>query len=359
MLKKLDIYIIKKFLGTFFLTLALFILIAIVFDVVEKLEDFMGDKVPLSEIIFDYYLNFIPYFATLFTPLFLFVAVIFFTSRMAYRSEIVAILNSGITFHRMLLPYFIAAGLVTVLNIYANHWIIPDANKKSFAFTDAHVGYTPHNPGNNIHMQIARDEFMYIENFNISDSSGYKFAYEKFEDGKLLYKMRSDRIVWNAANKKWNLKNYAERFNDSIRESVRFGKDTLLFYNFIPNDLKHDVHAMKSLNARELNARIKELKMRGADDVKSYEIEKYMRTSFPFAIPILTLIAIALSSRKVRGGIGLHIGLGIAISFTYLLLLQFSQTFATNGNLPAVIGVWIPNLMFAVLAVFLYRLAPK
>lgn len=359
MLKSLDIYIIKKFLGTFFLTLALFILIAIVFDVVEKLEDFMTDKIPISEIILEYYINFIPYFAALFTPLFLFVAVIFFTSRMAYGSEIISILNSGITFNRMLVPYFIASLLITALNIYANHWVIPDANKKRLAFTDAHVGYTPHNPGENIHMQVAKNEFMYMENFNVGDSSGYKFSYEKFDSNQLLYKMRSDRILWNAKTQTWDLKNYAERFNDSLKESVHFGKDTLISYNFVPNDLKRDAHAMETLNARELNARITELRMRGADDITFYEIEKYKRTSFPFAIPILTLIAVSLASRKVRGGIGLHIGFGIAISFTYILFLQFSQTFATNGNLPAVIGVWIPNLIFGIVAIFLYRMAPK
>lgn len=359
MLKSLDIYIIKKFLGSFFLTLTLFILIAIVFDVVEKLEDFMTDKIPLREIILEYYLNFIPYFAALFTPLFLFVAVIFFTSRMAYGSEIISILNSGITFNRMLVPYFIASLLITVLNIYANHWVIPDANRKRLAFTDAHVGYTPHNPDENIHMQVSRNEFMYMENFNVGDSSGYKFSYEKYENDQLLYKMRSDRILWNAESKTWNLKNYAERFNDSLKEKVHFGKDTLISYNFVPNDLKRDEHAMETLNARELNSRISELKMRGADDITFYEIEKYRRTSFPFAIPILTLIAVSLASRKVRGGIGLHVGFGIALSFTYILFLQFSKTFATNGNLPAVIGVWIPNLIFAIVAIFLYRMAPK
>jgi len=357
--KTLDTYIIKKFLGTFFLTLALILLIAIVFDIVEKLEDFMNDKIPVWEIITEYYINFIPYFAALFGPLILFVAVMFFTARMALRSEIIAILNSGITFHRLLVPYFIASLLITALNIYANHWVIPDANKKRLAFTDAHVGYTPHNPDENIHMQVARNEFMYMENFNVGDSSGYKFSYEKFNNGKLNYKIRADRVLWNAKNKKWDLKNYAERFNDTISESLRFGKDTMVQYNFVPDDLKRDEHAMETLNATELNARITELQMRGADDVTFYQIEKYKRTSFPFAIPILTLIAVSLASRKVRGGIGLHIGLGIAISFTYILFLQFSQTFATNGNLPAVIGVWIPNLIFAIIAVFLYRLAPK
>jgi lipopolysaccharide export system permease protein len=359
MFKRLDLYIIKKFLSTFIVALAMFIVIAIVFDVVEKLEDFLSDKIPLSEIILDYYLNFIPYFAILFTPLFLFISVIFFTSRMAYRSEIIAVLNSGITFNRMLIPYFTAALLVTVLNIYANMWVIPNANKTRLAFEDAHIGWKPHNPDNNLHFQIAKNEFMYIENFNLTDSSGYKFAYEKFNNGKLIYKLRADRLQWNAKNKKWLVKNYAERTNDSLKETLRFGKDSLIQYHFTPSDLKRDDNAMEALNATELDKKIAELKMRGADDVSFYEIEKYKRMAFPFAIPILTLIGVSLSARKVRGGSGLHIGIGIALSFAYIMFQQVSKTFSTNGNLPAIIGVWIPNVVFGTIAIFLYRLAPK
>ncbi|MBX7141002.1 MAG: LptF/LptG family permease [Chitinophagales bacterium] len=359
MLKTLDRYIIKKFLSTFIVALAMFILIAIVFDVVEKLEDFLSKQISLKEIIFDYYLNFIPYFAVLYTPLFLFIAVIFFTSRMAYRSEIVSVLNSGITFNRLLVPYFISALAITALNIYANMWIIPDANKTRFAFEDAYIGWKPHNPDNNLHFQIAKNEFMYIENFNLTDSSGYKFAYEKFNNGKLIYKLRADRLQWNAKNKKWLVKNYAERTNDSLKETLRFGKDSLIKYNFTPNDLKRDDNAMEALNATELDEKIAELKMRGADDISFYEIEKYKRTAFPFAIPILTLIGVSLSSRKVRGGSGLHIGIGIALSFSYIMFQQVSKTFSTNGNLPAIIGVWIPNVVYGTIAVFLYRLAPK
>jgi lipopolysaccharide export system permease protein len=359
MLKTLDRYIIKKFLGTFIVALAMFIVIAIVFDVVEKLEDFLSDQIPLNEIIFEYYLNFIPYFAVLFTPLFLFISVIFFTSRMAYRSEIVAILNSGITFNRLLIPYFTAALLVTALNIYANMWLIPDANKTRLAFEDAHIGWKPHNPDNNLHFQIAKDEFMYIENFNLADSSGYKFAYEKFDSGQLTYKLRSDRIQWDAKSKMWRVKNYAERTNDGLYESLRFGKDSLIRYHFTPTDLKRDDNAMEALDAAELNRKIAELKLRGAEGITYFEIEKYKRTAFPFAIPILTLIGVSLSSRKVRGGSGLHIGIGIALSFAYILFQQVSKTFSTNGNLPAVIGVWIPNVLFGAIAAFLYRLAPK
>lgn len=358
-IKILDRYIIKKFLGTFFLTLALFILIAIVFDVTEKLEDFLDGKVPLSEIIFDYYFNFIPYFAVLFTPLFLFVAVIFFTSRMAYRSEIVAILNSGITFNRMLLPYMISAGLVAGLNIYANHWLLPNSNKIRIAFEDEYVGYKPHNTGRDIHMQIAKDQFVYLESFNFDDSTGYKFSYEQFSNGNLNYKMRAEKIKWSGKEKKWLLKNYMVRTNNDMKETLKTGKDTLISYNFLPKDFEKKLNEVYTMNARELNQVISELTMRGADNIAFYEVEKYKRTAFPFAIFILTLIGVSLASRKVRGGIGLHIGIGIAISFAYILFQQFSQTFSTNGELPPIIGVWIPNIIFGVVAVYLYRRAPK
>jgi lipopolysaccharide export system permease protein len=217
----------------------------------------------------------------------------------------------------------------------------------------------PHNPDNNLHFQIARNEFMYIENFNLADSSGYKFAYEKFNDGKLLYKLRADRIQWDAKKKTWEVKNYAERTNDSLNETLRFGRDSLVHYNFTPSDLKRDENAMEALNEKELNAKIAELKMRGADNITFFEVEKYKRTAFPFAIPILTLIGVSLSSRKVRGGSGLHVGIGITLSFTYIMFQQVSKTFSTNGNLPAVVGVWIPNVIFGIIAAFLYRLAPK
>ncbi|MBA3648361.1 MAG: LptF/LptG family permease [Chitinophagales bacterium] len=358
-LKKLDIYIIKKFLGSYLLTLLLFIIIAIVFDITEKLENFLDQKISLSTIIFTYYLNFIPYFAILFTPLFLFVAVIFFTSRMASRSEIIAILNSGITFNRMLFPYFIASAMVTALNIYANHWLVPDANKTRIAFENQYISKQANNSDRNIHEQVAKGEFIYMESFDFSDSSGYRFSFEKFDDGKLLYKLRADRIVWRNKSQEWELKNYAVRINDTMSEKLWFGKDTLIRYNIKPKDFQQNLKEITTLNAKELNDVIVDMKLKGADNVAFYEVEKYQRTSFPFAIFVLTLMGVSLASRKIRGGIGLHLGLGIALSFIYILFLQFSKTFSTNGNLPAIIGVWLPNIIFGAIALFLYRKAPK
>lgn len=355
----MDRYIFRRFLGTYLVTLSMFVLIAVVFDVVEKLEDFLSKKIPLSEILLDYYLNFIPFFAVLFTPLFVFVSVIFFTSRMAFRNELVALLSAGISFRRLLIPYLVTSSLIAAFNIYANHWLLPPANRVRLAFTNTYIGWTQHNPDRHVHMQVAPGHFIYIENFTVSDSTGYRFAYEIFDQHRLVYKLRAERIHWNAAQQQWSVKNYMERILGDSLERLRGGKDSLIAYPFTPGDLKRDRHAMESLNARELNARIAELRMRGATNVSAYEVEKHRRTSFPFAIPVLTLIGVSLSSRKVRGGVGLHVGLGILLAFTYLLFLQFSQTFATSGALPAYVAVWIPNLVFVVLAIWLLYKAPK
>jgi lipopolysaccharide export system permease protein len=355
----IDRYIIRKFLGTFFFIFILIVAICIVFDITEKLENFIDGHVSLYTIVFVYYINFIPYIGLLLTPLILFIAVIFFTSRMAANSEIVAILSTGITFNRMLRPYFISAAIITALNIYANNWLVPNSNKTRIAFEDRYVNSSWYSAETNIHMQVDKGVFVYMQSYNYSDSSGYKFAAEKFIDGNLVYKLKTDRITWDAKSKKWKMKNFSVRRNGKMSESLYYGKDTAIAYNFSPKDFGRKVGEIVTLNARELDEVIAEEKMKGADDVPFYEIEKYKRTAFPFAIFILTLIAVSLASRKVRGGIGLHIGLGIALSFSYILFQQLSTTFSTNGNLPSWIGVWIPNLIFAIIAFALYRRAPK
>ncbi len=355
----IDRYIIRKFLSTFFFALILFLIIAIVFDITEKLDDFIDGKIPLYEIVFTYYFSFIPYFAILFTPLFLFVSVIFFTSRMAANSEIVAILNSGMTFRRMLVPFFIAATFIMLLNIYANHWVVPEANKRRVGFENTYINTSWNVYESNLHMQIDKGLFMYLQNYNFSDSTGYRFAIEKFTGDNLVYKLRSDRVVWNYPTHQWKVYNYTERRNGRMTESLHQGKDTLVTYNFSPKDFARKVDEASTLNAHELNDVIADEQMRGSENVPSFEVEKYKRTSFPFAILILTLIGVSLASKKTRGGTGLNIGLGIALSFSYILFQQFSSTFSINGNLPAIIAVWIPNALYLLIALVLLRLAPK
>jgi lipopolysaccharide export system permease protein len=335
-------------------------IIVIVFDISEKLDNFIDNNASLHSIIIDYYLNFIPYFAVLFAPLFLFIAVIFFTSRLAANSEIIAILNSGVTFNRLLRPYLICACIIALLDLYANNWLIPDANKARLKFENTYVNDPYVSSTSNFHFQLEKNLFLYLENFDYADSLGYKFAIDKFNNnGKLVYKLRGERAKWDYSKKSWNVENYTIRQNDSMQESLWSGRDTLLKLNFVPKDLKNDVRDVATLNARELNEYIDLQKLRGTSNIAFYEVEKYRRTSFPFAIIILTVIAVAMSSHKMRGGTGLHLGVGIAISFLYILFLQFSTTFSTNSNLPAVIGVWIPNVIFGIIAIYLYLKAPK
>lgn len=353
--KILDIYIIRKFLGTFFFALGLIILIAIVFDISEKIDDFMERNAPFNAIVFDYYLNFIPYFCNLFSPLFIFIAVIFFTSRMAANTEIVAILASGISFKRMLVPYMVAATVLASLSFYLNNWVLPHSNDKRIAFETKYIKNPFVYRNRNVHRQVAPGQYIYFDSYNNFDKTGYQFSYEKFENGKLTYKLLSDRIFWDSLKNKWTIEDYFIRTIDSLHEEIKSGyrMDTVL--KFHPSEFSRRINYIETMDYAQLNEFIRTEKMRGSEEVVFYLIEKYRRVSFPFATFILTLIGVSLSSKKIRGGIGGQIGAGILLSFTYIMFMQISTTFATNGNVPALMAVWIPNIVFAVVALLLLR----
>lgn len=359
MFKKIDMYIIKKFLGTFFYAISLIVLIAVVFDISEKVDDFLDSKAPFKAIVFDYYLNFIPYFANLFSPLFTFIAVVFFTAKMAADTEIVAILGSGISFKRMLLPYFIAASILAILSFSLNNFVIPKANQKRLAFENTYIRNPYRNNEINIHRQIRPGEFIYFESYNNQNDIGYKFSLEKFKQGKLTYKLMSDQVMWDSLSSKWKVLNYYVRTISEKKETVVKGEvlDTVL--NFHPTDFGTRLNNIETMNLFQLNQYIKDERLKGADTIAFYEIEKYNRIALPFATFILSLIGVALASRKVRGGIGLHIGVGILISFAFILFMQISNTFAIYGGVPPAIAVWIPNVLFGILGVYLLRIAPK
>ncbi|MCX6268050.1 MAG: LptF/LptG family permease [Bacteroidetes bacterium] len=358
-MKTIDIYIIKKFLGTFFFTLVLLIFIVIVFDISEKIDDFLRHDAPLKAIIFDYYLNFVPYFINLFSYLLTFIAVIFFTSRMASDSEIVAILSSGISFRRMLFPYFISALVLGLLSFFLANFIIPYTNRSMFAFEKRYINNPKEFSDQNIHKQISPGTFIYFENFNIHNNSGWKFTLEKFEGQNLVYKLMSERIEWDSLRLRWKISNYYFRKLDGMTESITKGDklDTLL--PFKPADFTEDVEEVKIMNYFTLQEQIKKKELRGDADLIKFKVKKYERIAFPFATLILTLIGVSVSSRKVRGGIGFHLGLGLALTFIYILFMQIFTVFATFGDLPPMIAVWIPNIIFGFIAFFLYRIAPK
>jgi lipopolysaccharide export system permease protein len=358
-LTTIDFYIIRKFLGTFFFAILLIIFIAVIFDFSEKIDDFLENNAPLSGILFDYYLNFVPYFAVLFSPLFTFIAVIYFTSRMAYNTEIIAIITSGVSFHRLLIPYFISAVIITIFSFVLNNYVIPSANEKRLIFEENYYRNAPVYRKRNIHKQIEPGVFVYLENFNVSNNYGRKFSIEKFEDGKLVSKLISDDIVWDTTKNKWNIRNYFIRNYDDEHQSIITGWRIDTTINMHPQEFKRRKEAVQAMTLNDLNDFINIQKLQGATNIDELLIEKHRRFSFPFSSFILTLIGISVSSRKVKGGIGVHIGAGLLISFTYIFFMQFSAQFSISGAFPPFIAVWIPNIIFAVVAGFLYKLAPK
>ena len=355
---KIDLYIIKKFLGTFFFAIILIISIAVVFDFSEKLDDFMAKDAPFKAIIFDYYLNFIPYFANLFSSLFTFIAVIFFTSKMAYDTEIIAILSSGVSFKRIMLPYLVSATIIAVFSYLLVSYIIPPANKVRIEFEEVYIKNKYRNNDKNIHKQLKPDFYIYMNNYQTNRNIGYKFSIEQYKNGKLTDKLFSDYIEWKEDLQKWRIKNYYIRHYTRKGETIESGKikDTIL--NMVPKDFGRRLKIVETMNNKELDEFIKEEQMHGVS-VDAYLIEKHRRIAFPFSTFILTLIGVSLASRKLKGGIGMHIGVGILLSFTYILFMQISSVFATSGNLHPMIAVWIPNIIFLFIGIYLYKKAPK
>jgi len=356
----LDWYIIRKFLGTFFFTIALIVAIAVIFDLSEKIDDFLENNAPAKKIIFDYYFNFIPYFAVLFSPLFTFITVIYFTSRMAYNTEIIAILSSGVSFNRLLVPYFVSAFALTMFAFTLNNYVIPHANRRKLAFEETYYHNSPRVVRErNIHKQIEPGIYIYLETFNTVSNNGRKFSMEKFEEGKLVSKLFSEEIRWDTLKNKWQLRNYYIRDFKNESQTVRQGREADTTINLSPEEFRRRDNAVEAMNLGELNQFIKEQKLQGASDIDLYLIEKHRRFSFPFSAFILTLIGVSVSSKKAKGGIGMQLGIGLLISFSYIVFMQFSSQFAIGGAFSPFIAVWIPNVLFAFVAAFIYRLAPK
>ena len=358
--KKLDLYISKKFIMSFFMSLLLIIGIVIIFDISEKIEYFVSNKAPLKAIIFDYYLNFIPYFVNMFSPLFVFITVIFFTSRMAADSEIIAILSGGVSYARMLVPYLASAFLITLLSLGLNFYVIPRSNATRVEFESKYI--KRHNNFNlkNIHYQIAPGQFVYIESFSRWNNTAYKFTIENIEGNRITRKVSAESAAWDSTMDGWKMRrvftrDYSEGLEDrvSYKESV----DTVIALKI--KDLFVNEKTVETLSMGQLNELIATQKMRGDTNVMYALIEQNRRWAMPFSAIILTIIGVTLSSKKKRGGIGWNIGIGIALAFSYILFLRFSEMFVYTDTLPPGIALWIPNILFAIIAIVLYRLAPK
>jgi lipopolysaccharide export system permease protein len=359
--KRIDKYIIRKFLGTFFFSIVLILTIAVVFDFAEKIDNFMEKEAPIKAIIFDYYFNFIPYFATLFAPLFVFISVIFFTSKMAVNTEIIAILNSGMSFKRMMWPYLISAVVIAVFAFLLTNFIIPRANLKRMEFEDKYYRSSSRMVTvENIHRMVFKNIYVFMGSYNPISQRGQNFTIEKFnDDGKLESKLSSPTVVFDTATNKWSAMNYILREITDEKEIITRGNQLDTTLTIKPSDFSRDPGFVGTMTYKELDDYISLLQLQGSDELKLFLIEKHRRFSNPFAVFILTLIGVSLSSRKVRGGIGMNIGIGLILSFSYILFLQFASQFSLKGNLNPMLAMWIPNILYSFIALALYKMAPK
>ena len=358
--RRIDWYIIKKFLGTYFFSIALIISIAVVFDVNEWIDNFINNKAPVKAIIFDYYANFVPYFSNLFSPLFVFISVIFFTSKLAENSEIIAMMSTGYSFKRLLRPYMISAAIIAVMTYGMGAYVIPQGNVTRLNFEDKYKKKKKQEYVRNVQVEVDSGVIAYMERYENYNKTAYRFSLDKFVDKKLVSHLTAKSATYDTTKvHKWTLKNYMIREMDGMRETITQGERLDSIIPMEPQDFLIMKGQQETMTSSELSDYIARQKRRGFANIKEFEIEYHKRIAMSFASFILTIIGVSLSSRKVKGGMGLYLGVGLALSFSYILFQTVSATFAINGNASPLLAVWVPNIVYAFIAVYLYRKAPK
>ncbi|WP_341834775.1 LptF/LptG family permease [Chitinophaga pollutisoli] len=359
-MKKIDWYILRKFIGTFIYSLMVLLVISVVIDITEKIDDFLEHNLSLGFVFMNYYIGFIPHIAALLFPLFIFISVIFFTSKMAYRTEIVAILSAGVSFRRFLRPYWVGAiGFGAILWV-ANQWIVPKANRIRTTFETKYVKDQKDQKAlEDKSMRIDTSTYITFGYYDPNYKNGSNFILNRIEGQNLEYILRADRVTYDTATKKWKLEGVSERRIDGMKEVFATRPDTALKLALDPSELIEIRNRQEGMTTPELREYLAKEELRGAEGLSVYYVEEYRRTSAAVAVVILVLIGAIISSKKVRGGSGLHLAIGIVISATYILFMQFSTVFATKADLDPLLAAWIPNFVFAGLAFYLYLRAPK
>lgn len=358
-INRLDWYIIKKFLGTYIFMIVLIISIAVVFDINEKIDKFITNNASLKDIIFDYYLNFIPYYTNLFSPLFVFLAVIFFTSKMALNSEIIAILSNGISFTRMMKPYMISALVIALFSFVFGSYIIPPANATRIEFEQNYVDQRKKKTGDrDIQFKVAPGTIVYFGNYDMQTNTGYNFSIDHFDSLQLVSRLTAQSIRYDSAYH-WTINEYQIRDFDGLKETITQGGSIDTTLRIMPNDFIIANSDQQMMTSPQLRNHVKSQKERGMGNIQAFQIEYHSRIASVFSAFILTLIGAALSARKVKGGMGLNIGIGLALSMAYILFMTVSSTFAVKGGMSPFIAAWIPNFIFILIALFLYKRAPN
>ena len=360
MIKRLDWYIIRKFVVTFFMSLLFLAVLIIIFDISEKIDDFVRKEVPIHEIAFDYYLNFVPFFMNQYSPMFVFLTVIFFTSKMTQDSEIVAILSSGISYHRLVRPYILSAALIAGFSLVMGMYILPPANAIRVDFEQKYNPYRKVKMGHDMHYKLENDHFVYFESFSAYNNTAYNFTLEDLSGGRMNSKLTAESAQYDTVSGVWKLRNYFIRdYDEGLNDHIRSGRQLDTVLSMTREDFFRNRYTIQQLNQRELNELIETQIMRGDASVNMSLIEKHNRFSLPVSAFILTIIGLSLCTKKKRGGMGWNLAAGTALGFSYILFMQFSEMFVVTDTLPAQVAVWMPNALYAVIAVVLYIKAPK
>ena len=360
-LKVIDRYIIKKYLGTFVFTLGIFVIVTVVFDISEHLDNFLKNNSSLKEIAFKYYAGFIPYYMNLLSPLINFLAVIFFTAKMANQTEIVPILSGKVSFNRFLRPYFICATLIFIVSFFANIYLIPFTNKLKITFENSHNFNSDDPTKSEVHIQLDKHTFVYLQSYDPTIHTGYQFVLEKFDNDQLREKLVANTISYDSLKRVWTIGSYTVKYVNGLKEKwvdkLNQKKDTVL--DMRPTDfIKYD-NVYSAMSTSDLSKSIEREELRGTGELKEMQYEKYQRFIYPLSSYVLTLIGVSISSRKVRGGIGLPLGIGIFLCFAYIVVGRFALVFAVKGNWPPLLAVCMPNGLFGLVGYYLLSKAPK
>lgn len=345
-------------MGTYFFSIVLILSIAVVFDLTEKMDNFFDSNAPLRAIVVDYYFNFIPYYMNMFSSLFVFISVIFFTSKLAGNSEIIAMLASGISFKRLMLPYAISAFVIFAISYGLGGYVIPRSTQKMLEFENTYIKKFKSDNARNVQMEIEPGVIMYIESFQARTNKGYRFSLEKFDGKTLVSRLTAERIVWDSVYQ-WHIEDYLLREFDGMRETVSRGNkmDTVIMVQ--PAEFYITSEESAQMTNRELREYLQKQQQRGIGNIQAFKNEYYKRSATPLAAFIMTLIGVSLSAKKVRGGMGLNLGVGIALSALYILFSTVSTSFSVNGTMTPFMAVWLPNFIFLLIGIVLYFRMPK
>jgi lipopolysaccharide export system permease protein len=335
------------------------VLVILVIDFVEKNDDFIQNNAPAKAIFFSYYVNLAPYWANYVSPLMIFISTVFFTAKLASHTEIVAILSSGVSYLRLMRPYFIGSVIVGLITFGLIGWVIPKANKIRLAFENIYVKPVTSYSSQDIHMAVAPNIYMYLTSFTVESKTGYNFTLEKVNGTQLVEKLQAERIEWNDTTKKWSIKNYTIRKIGIVKDVITTGQSLDSLLNMTPADFEGDNMQYETFTLPQLKDRINVLESRGSEGIEAYRIEWYQRFANPFAVVILSIIGLIVSSRKARGGIGVQIALGFLLAFTYVMFFMLSKGIANSGDLDPLLAVWLPNIVFTIVGAVMYFTVPK